>query len=362
MSVAIVTGAAGLIGAETVRFFAANGMDVAGIDNNMRRTFFGEEASTAWSRERLKSEVRNYRHLEADIRDTAAIGAAFAKYGREIAAVVHTAAQPSHDWAACDPQTDFAVNANGTLNVLEATRRYCPEAAFIFTSTNKVYGDRPNQLPLIELERRWEVEREHPYAAHGIDESMSIDGSLHSVFGASKLAADILVQEYGRYFGLKTACFRGGCLTGPGHSGTRLHGFLAYLARCAVTREPYTVLGYKGKQVRDNIHSYDLVNAFWHFVMKPRSGEVYNIGGGRHANCSVLEAIELCERLSGRPFNWTYSEENRIGDHIWWVSDVRRFRAHYPEWNYRYDLKTLLAEIIDGAENRFEQTEYGNAG
>jgi CDP-paratose 2-epimerase len=224
-----------------------------------------------------------------------------------------------------------------------------------------VYGDRPNHLPLIELDRRWELHPDHPFAANGIDESMSIDRCLHSVFGASKVAADILVQEYGRYFGLNTACFRGGCLTGPGHSGTRLHGFLAYLARCAVTREPYTVLGYKGKQVRDNIHSYDLVNAFWHFVTKPRSGEVYNIGGGRHANCSVLEAVDLCERLTGEPLNWTYVAESRVGDHIWWLSDMSRFKSHYPEWNYRYDLEMLLAEIVDETRNRLGRAEDTNA-
>lgn len=361
MSTCIVTGAAGLIGAETVRFFAEKGMDVAGIDNNMRRVFFGEDASTAWSRERLQSEVKNYRHFDLDIRDRSAVGAIFAQYAKDIAAVVHTAAQPSHDWAASDPQTDFAINANSTLNLLEATRQYCPDAAFIFTSTNKVYGDQPNQLPLIELDQRWELDPEHPFAAQGIDETMSIDGCMHSLFGASKLAADILVQEYGRYFGLKTACFRCGCLTGPGHSGTRLHGFLAYLARCAVTRRPYTVLGYKGKQVRDNIHSYDLVNAFWHFVTKPRSGEVYNFGGGRHANCSVLEAIGLCESLTGRSFNWTYSDQSRTGDHIWWISDVSKFKSHYPDWKYRYDLKALLAEIIDEAQNRFEQLGDTNA-
>ena len=246
---------------------------------------------------------------------------------RAITAVIHTAAQPSHDWAASDPQTDFTVNANGTLNLLEATRRHCPDAAFIFTSTNKVYGDAPNRLPLVEQELRWEISPEHPFAAHGIDESMSVDSCLHSLFGASKLAADVVVQEYGRYFGMRTACFRGGCLTGPGHSGTKLHGFLAYLAKCAVTGAPYTVLGYKGKQVRDNIHSYDLVNAFWHFIQAPRAGAVYNIGGGRHSNCSMLEAIAACERLSGKPMNWSYSEQNRTGDHIWWISDVRRFQA-----------------------------------
>jgi CDP-paratose 2-epimerase len=219
----------------------------------------------------------------------------------------------------------------------------------------------PNRLPLIELDKRWELAPEHPFSTNGIDETMSIDSGLHTIFGASKIAADILVQEYGRYFGLKTACFRCGCVTGPGHSGTPLHGFLAYLAHCAVTRKLYTVLGYKGKQVRDNIHCHDLVNAFWYFLMRPRSGEIYNIGGGRHANCSVLEAIDLSQRLTGRPLDWTYDEQNRIGDHVWWISDMRRFRSHYPEWNYRYDLEMLLGEVIEGIERRLANTEDGDA-
>ena len=348
MSVVLVTGSAGLIGAESVRFFAAEGFDVVGIDNDMRRIFFGNEASTAWSRQRLEIEVKNYRHVDGDIRDTALLDTVFARYGDTVAAIIHTAAQPSHDWAATDPQTDFTINANGTLNLLEATRRHCPDAAFVFTSTNKVYGDAPNLLPLIEHEQRWEVSPEHAFAAHGIDESMNVDSCLHSLFGASKLAADVVVQEYGRYFGMRTACFRGGCLTGPGHSGAKLHGFLAYLAKCAVTGDPYTVLGYKGKQVRDNIHSYDLVNAFWHFIQAPRSGAVYNIGGSRHANCSMLEAIAACEQLTGKPMRWSYSDQNRTGDHIWWISDVRRFQADYPDWQYRYDIDAILGEVIDG--------------
>jgi CDP-paratose 2-epimerase len=353
MSVVLVTGSAGLIGAETVRFFAAEGFDVVGIDNDMRRVLFGDDASTAWSRQRLLAEVKNYEHVDGDVRDPDLLESIFGRKGRAICTVVHTAAQPSHDWAARDPQTDFGINANGTLNLLEATRRHCPDAAFVFTSTNKVYGDTPNLLPLVEEETRWEVRADHPFAAHGIDESMSIDGSLHSLFGASKLAADVLVQEYGRYFGLKTACFRGGCLTGPGHSGTMLHGFLAYLAKCAVTGQPYTVLGYGGKQVRDNIHSWDLVNAFWHFVQSPRTGAVYNIGGGRRANCSMLEAIAVCERLTGRPMNWSYTDQARAGDHIWWISDVGRFQSDYPRWRYRYDIETILAEIVDGQAWRF---------
>jgi CDP-paratose 2-epimerase len=352
MSVLVVTGSAGLIGAESVRFFARQGFDVLGIDNDMRRVFFGDEASTAWSRRQLQTEVKTYRHFDIDIRNVAAVDGLFAEYGGAIAGVIHTAAQPSHDWAARDPQTDFSVNANGTLNLLEATRRHCPDAVFIFTSTNKVYGDLPNRLPLVEQETRWELAPEHAYAAHGIDETMSIDGSLHSLFGASKAAADILVQEYGRYFGMKTACFRGGCLTGPRHSGTQLHGFLAYLAKCAVSGEPYTVFGYKGKQVRDNIHSSDLVNAFWHFMRRPRPAAVYNMGGSRHSACSMLEAIGICERLTGRPMNWSYQEQNRTGDHIWWISDVRRFRTDYPDWGYAYDIEAILGEIVDALSAR----------
>jgi CDP-paratose 2-epimerase len=359
MSVVLVTGSAGLIGAEAVRFFAAEGFDLVGIDNDMRRVFFGSEASTAWSRRRLEIEVKKYRHVDGDIRDATLLDSIFAHYGNAVAAVIHTAAQPSHDWAATDPQTDFTVNANGTLNLLEATRRHCPQAAFVFTSTNKVYGDAPNLLPLAEQELRWEVVPDHPFAARGIDESMSVDSCLHSLFGASKLAADVVVQEYGRYFGMHTACFRGGCLTGPGHSGTKLHGFLAYLAKCAVTGEPYTVLGYKGKQVRDNIHSYDLVNAFWHFLQAPRPGAVYNIGGSRYANCSMLEAIAACERLTGKPVNWSYSEQNRTGDHIWWISDVRRFQTDYPGWRYRYDIEAMLGEIIDGLASKLQSMVAG---
>ena len=270
----------------------------------------------------------------------------------DIALVVHTAAQPSHDWAAREPLTDFSVNANGTLNLLENTRQHTPDAVFIFTSTNKVYGDAPNRLPLKELDQRWEIDRTHAYFAHGIPETFSIDQSLHSLFGASKVAADVLVQEYGRYFTMKTACFRGGCLTGPGHSGTELHGFLAYLMKCAVTGKHYTVFGYKGKQVRDNIHSYDLVNAFWHVFQAPRVGEVYNIGGGRHANCSMLEAIAVCEKLTGRPMQWSYTDTNRTGDHIWWISDIRRFQEHYPGWRLTYDIESILREIQTGVTER----------
>ncbi len=349
--VLLVTGSAGLIGSETVIFFAQKGLTIVGIDNDMRAHFFGQEASTRWNRLQLEEQVPNYQHVEADIRDPEAMGRLFSRYGGAITGVIHTAAQPSHDWAARDPMLDFTVNANGTLVLLEMTRQYCPEAVFIFTSTNKVYGDTPNSLPLVELETRWELQN-HPYAAHGIDEQMSIDQSKHSLFGASKVAADVMVQEYGRYFGLKTGVFRGGCLTGPAHSGTELHGFLAYLAKCAVTGKPYTVFGYKGRQVRDNIHSHDLVQMFWHFFQAPRAGEVYNAGGSRHSNCSMNEATALCEELTGREMSISYAQENRIGDHIWWISDVRKFRSHYPDWQYRYDIRGILEEIVTALQER----------
>ncbi len=346
MEIALITGSAGLIGAESVRFFSKKGLKVVGIDNDMRKLFFGEEASTEWSRKKLESEIKNYVHHNKDIRDKAAMEDIFKKYNKDIKLIIHTAAQPSHDWAAKDPFTDFTVNANGTLTLLEMTRQYCPDAVFIFTSTNKVYGDTPNSLPLVELETRWEIDDSHPYYKNGIDESMSVDHTKHSLFGASKLAADVLVQEYGRYFNMKTACFRGGCLTGPGHSPTVLHGFLAYLMKCAVTGTHYTIYGYKGKQVRDNIHSFDLVNAFWHFYQKPRIGEVYNMGGSRHSNCSMLEAIVMCEEITGKKMDYSYTETNRIGDHIWWISDVSRFKSHYPGWSYKYNLKDILVEIF----------------
>jgi CDP-paratose 2-epimerase len=340
----LVTGSAGLIGSETVRRFAAEGCRVVGIDNDMRKRFFGEEASTAKTRDELLANVPDYQHHDVDIRDAETVNQIFKTHGHALAAIVHTAAQPSHDWAARDPQMDFTVNANGTLNLLEAARNFCPETPFIFTSTNNVYGDTPNRLPLQELDLRWEIEPGHEYEP-GIPESMSIDQTKHSLFGASKLAADVLVQEYGRYFGMPTACFRGGCLTGPAHAGTELHGFLSYLMKCTVSGRPYRVFGYHGKQVRDNIHSFDLVEAFAAFVRAPRSGEVYNIGGSRHCNCSMLEAIRHCEEISGRKLAWEYVEDNRIGDHIWWISDVRKFREHYPQWKFRYGLREILEEI-----------------
>jgi len=357
MSVVIVTGSSGLIGSETVRCFHDQGFDVVGIDNDMRAYFFGQEASVEWSTKRLVASLPRFRHEAIDIRDVAAVEALFGRYGRDIVLVVHCAAQPSHDWAAREPATDFSINASGTLVLLEATRKLAPEAVFIFTSTNKVYGDTPNGLPIVEQERRWELEPSHPWAEHGIDESMSIDQTKHSVFGASKVAADVMVQEYGRYFGLKTGVFRGGCLTGPAHSGAELHGFLAYLVRCAVTRRPYTIFGYKGKQVRDNIHSTDLVQCLWHFFGQPRPGAVYNMGGSRHSSCSVLEAIDLIAELGGGEVDYRVTDAARSGDHIWWISDVRRFQQDFPGWSYTYDLRTTLKEMIDAAAER-----YGRGG
>ncbi|MDO8650410.1 MAG: NAD-dependent epimerase/dehydratase family protein [Candidatus Berkelbacteria bacterium] len=343
MMKALITGSAGLIGSEAAKFFAKKGFEIIGIDNNMRRYFFGEEASTDWNRQKLEEQLKgSYTHYAADIRDNDAISKIFKKHKFDL--IIHTAAQPSHDWAAREPFTDFTINANGTLVMLENMRQYCPEAVFIFTSTNKVYGDTPNSLPLVELEKRWELPKNHKYY-RGIDESMSIDNSKHSIFGASKVAADTMVQEYGKYFNFKTAVFRGGCLTGPSHSGAELHGFLAYLIKCIASGKKYTIFGYKGKQVRDNIHSHDLVNAFYHFYLNPRSGEVYNMGGSRRSNISMIEAIDKIEKLLNKKANYELSEENRAGDHIWYISDVSKFKQHYPRWDFEYDIQAILDEM-----------------
>jgi len=352
--VAIVTGSAGLIGAEAVRFLCRQGMTVVGIDNDMRREFFGDDASTLWARQQLEEQFSNYLHREVDIRSVDGVNRIFAEFGRDTELIIHTAAQPSHDWAARAPHVDFAVNANGTLNLLEATRKQCEQASFIFTSTNKVYGDNPNRLPLVELETRWEIEQSHPWFEHGIDESMSIDHAKHSLFGVSKLAADVLVQEYGRYFGINTAAFRGGCLTGPGHSGTQLHGFLSYLVKCCVNGTEYTVFGHKGKQVRDNIHSFDLVQMFWQYHQSPRPGEVYNAGGGRFSNCSMQEAIQMCEEIVGQKLKYSHAEQHRVGDHIWYVSDTRKFQCHYPEWQQRFGIREIIEQIAYAAMTSVE--------
>jgi CDP-paratose 2-epimerase len=346
MAIAIVTGAGGLVGSTAVRHFSAAGYDVVGIENDMRARFFGPEASTAPQIERLRREYPAFQAVDVDIRDADAVESLFRQHGTQVELVVHTAAQPSHDWATRDPRLDFGINATGTLHVLEAARLACPDATFIFTSTNKVYGDRPNHLPLVELERRLELPADHDWF-DGVDTTMSIDRSLHSLFGVSKTAGDLLVQEYGRYFGMPTVVFRGGCLTGPAHAGARLHGFLSYLMRCTITGEPYTVYGYAGKQVRDNLHSDDLVRAFATFHSAPRSGAVYNIGGGRFSNCSMLEAIELCERIAGRELDWTLSDDARVGDHRWWISDLAEFQADYPEWGPTMDVEQILQEIHD---------------
>ncbi len=352
MSIALVTGSAGLIGGEASRYFAQRGLAVVGIDNDMRAHFFGSDASTQWQSNQLSKALgRMYRHESLDIRNEKAIEALFKRYRTEISVIVHAAAQPSHDWAAKDPLLDFAVNANGTLHLLEATRRYCPEAVFIFTSTNKVYGDMPNRLPLVELETRWEIEADHAFA-EGVTDAMSIDQTLHSVFGASKVAADVMVQEYGRYFGLRTGCFRCGCLTGPNHSGAQLHGFLAYLMKCAITDSPYTVFGYKGKQVRDNMHSADLLSAFGCFFDDPKCGAVYNLGGGRFSNCSMLEAIEICESLTGREMKWSYEDCNRIGDHKWWISSLEKFSQDYPNWRIHHSIDDICEDIFEALSSR----------
>jgi CDP-paratose 2-epimerase len=355
MPVAIVTGSGGLVGSESVRHFAEAGYDVIGLENDMRARFFGPSASTAHTTEVLRSAYgAQFRSLELDIRDADGVAALFAAHAAAIEIVIHTAAQPSHDWAARDPQTDFAVNANGTLNLLEATRTHAPDATFVFCSTNKVYGDLPNSLPLVEQAKRLELPESHRYH-RGIDTSLSIDASTHSLFGVSKTAADLLVQEYGRYFQMPTVCFRGGCLTGPNHAGAELHGFLSYLMRCTMTGEPYTVFGYAGKQVRDNIHAADLIAAFEAFHAAAKPAAVYNIGGGRESNCSMLEAIELCQEIAGRELDWTLSEEHRVGDHRWWISDLEPFKRDHPGWGITRDVGDILREIHDRNAERWVQ-------
>jgi CDP-paratose 2-epimerase len=348
----IVTGSGGLIGSEAVRHFVQSGFDVVGIDNDMRSRFFGPAASTARTSAALDRAHDEFRHVDADIRDADAVERCVARVG-ELAAIVHTAAQPSHDWAAKDPLTDFEVNALGTLNLLEAARRHAPDAAFIFMSTNKVYGDRPNDLPLVEGETRLELPEGHEWFG-GIDTRMPLDRCLHSLFGVSKASADLMVQEYGRYFGMPTVCFRGGCLTGPSHRGTMLHGFLSYLMRCTVVGVPYTVLGYGGKQVRDNLHSRDVVDAFDRFLRRPRAGAVYNLGGGRASNCSMLEAIAMCEEIVGRPLNRQIVDAARRGDHRWWISDVAEFQRDYPGWSVSVGIREILEEIHDANRERWE--------
>jgi CDP-paratose 2-epimerase len=346
MPTVIVTGSGGLIGSEAVAHFVRRGYDVVGIENDMRARFFGPDASTAHTTRRLLEAYPEFRSEELDIRDGDGVRALYERLRGELELVIHTAAQPSHDWAAQDPHTDFGVNATGTLNLLEAHRHTVPDATFIFMSTNKVYGDRPNFLPLVDTGTRLELPEDHRYFG-GVDTSMSIDGTMHSLFGVSKAAADLMVQEYGRYFDIPTVCFRGGCLTGPAHAGAKLHGFLSYLMRCTVTGERYTIFGYGGRQVRDNIHSSDVVTAMEAFHAAPRTAAVYNLGGGRASNCSMLEAIAACERIAGRELDYELSGRARMGDHRWWISDLGEWERDYPDWRLEYDLETTLREIHD---------------
>ncbi len=348
MKTVMITGCGGLIGRESVEFFLGQGFRVIGIDNNMRKYFFGEDGSVLSNINHL-TEKDNFQYYSVDIRDFDELEKIFSKYSSDISCIIHTAAQPSHDWAAKEPLTDYHVNSTGTLHLLELTRKFCPKATFIFTSTNKVYGDTPNLLPLVELDTRYELLAPHVYA-DGIDETMSIDQTKHSLFGCSKVASDVYVQEYGRYFGMNTVVFRGGCLTGSKHRGAELHGFLNYLVKCNLEKRTYNVFGYKGKQVRDNIHSSDLVSAFYNVYQNPRSGAVYNIGGSRHSNCSLIEAVHMIESVTNIKTNLNYVEENRSGDHIWWISDVSKFKKDYPDWSLRYTINDIITEIINNIQ------------
>ena len=344
----LVTGSSGLIGSEVVAYFAANAWQVHGVDNNMRADFFGPQGDTRWNLSRLQQTYPSFTHHELDIRDRAGVQRLVGEV--RPAAIVHAAAQPSHDLAATRAFDDFDVNAVGTLNFLEAMRRACPEAPFVYMSTNKVYGDAPNEIPLRELEWRWDYA--DPEFENGIRETFRIDQSKHSIFGASKLAADVMVQEYGRYFGMPTCCLRGGCLTGPNHSGVELHGFLSYLIKCNLEGRTYRIFGYKGKQVRDNIHSYDVARFIDRFIDAPRQGEVYNLGGGRANSVSILEAFKLIESVSGTPMRYEYVDRNRIGDHMCYISNLDKMRRHYPGWDITKDLKTTFVEICSAWNKR----------
>ncbi len=344
MKVCIITGSCGLIGSEAVKYFSSKFDKIIGIDNNHRELFFGTSASTRPMKKHLIDTIKNYTQEDIDIRDQLLVDIIFSSYKSDIKLIIHTAAQPSHDYASRIPVTDFQINANGTLNLLESARQNCPEAVFIYTSTNKVYGDWPNSLQFDELPTRYDLPTSHELW-NGLNESTPIDQCMHSLFGVSKLSGDLLVQEYGRYFGMPTGVFRGGCLTGPNHAGAPLHGFLSYLMKCAISGQEYTVNGYKSKQVRDNIHSYDLIKAFDCFYETPNRASVYNIGGGRHSNCSMMEAMSLCEEITGKSMNRKYIDEPRKGDHIWWISDVLKFKQGYPNWNYTYNVKDILTEI-----------------
>ncbi len=346
MKIALITGSCGLVGSESSIFFARKGFKILGIDNNTRKFFFGKDGDISWIKNRLKKNLKNYSHYHLDIRNYNALKKIFQKHKKNIKVIIHAAAQPSHDWAKNKPFIDFDINAKGTLNLLELTRIYCPKSPFIFMSTNKVYGDNPNFLPLIEKKTRWEISKSHKFSS-GIDETMSIDNCTHSFFGASKSYADLIVQEYGKNVGLMTSCFRAGCITGPNHSGAELHGFLSYLVKACLYKKKYNLIGYKGKQVRDNIHSHDLVSCFWEYYKKPRKGEVYNTGGGRFSNCSIIEALNLVQKITGIKINKKILKQNRVGDHIWYVSNMRKFRKHYPKWKQLYSTKKIINELIN---------------
>ena len=346
MDICIVTGSSGLIGSESAKFFSSKNFKIIGIDNNLRKFFFGKNGDTSWVKKKMIRELKNYSHFNYDITDKKNISKVFNKYSSNIKLIIHCAAQPSHDWAYKDPMLDFKTNAEGTLNLLENFKKYCPKAVFINLSTNKVYGDNPNKLTFIEKKTRFELSRKHKYFK-GIDERMDIQNCIHSLFGVSKLSADLMVQEYGKNFKLKTVSFRAGCLTGPMHSGAELHGFLSFLAKQINNKKKYNIFGYRGKQVRDNLHSYDLVNAFWNFYKKPGIGEIYNIGGSRKSNCSVLEAIGIIENLTGKKANFKILNGNRVGDHKWWISDIKKFKNKYPNWNIKYDVPKIIKDILD---------------
>ncbi len=345
MSVVLVTGSCGLVGSESVKFFISQGFDVIGIDNNFRLKLFGKDGDTNWVKKDLIKNCKRYSHQNIDIRNYFALEKIYKKHKNSIKLIIHSAAQPSHDWAKQNPFVDFNINALGTLNLLDLTKKYSSYAPFIFLSTNKVYGDNPNLLPLKELNFRWEISKKNKYSK-GIDESMSLDNCVHSFFGASKSYADLIVQEYGKNEKLKTVCFRAGCITGPNHSGARLHGFLSFLVKSAIKKKVYSIYGYKGKQVRDNIHSNDLVKCFWNYYKKPRAGEVYNIGGGRSSNCSILEALNYVESLANIKVKKNYFKKNRVGDHIWYISNTKKFQKHYPKWKQKYGTKEIIQELF----------------
>tara|TARA_B100000029_G_C17497101_1_gene931344 strand:+ start:86 stop:1138 length:1053 start_codon:yes stop_codon:yes gene_type:complete len=345
MSIALITGSTGLVGSQSVSFFSRKGFKVIGIDNNLRKLFFGVDGDTRWIKKNLESEFKNYEHLNYDIRNFSKLEKIFKKYKKNINLIIHSAAQPSHDWAKISPNVDFEVNAKGTLNLLRLTNKFCPDATFIFMSTNKVYGDNPNKLRITEKKTRYEINNNHKYFK-GIDEKMSIDNNVHSFFGVSKSYADLLVQEYGKNIGLKTACFRAGCITGPNHSGAKLHGFLSYLVKSSLIKKKYSIIGYKGKQVRDNIHSSDLIECFWEFYKKPRKGEIYNIGGGRFSNCSIIEALSFIQEETGIEIKKEISKQNRVGDHIWYISNMKKFKNHFPNWKQKYSTQKIIRELI----------------